>query len=87
MKSNVEATSRRGRDLWEGTRRNTSKMSAAAPPVGRLIQKHHLQETWFASTPPTSGPTTLAIPQVAPIKPAYFPRSSRDAERWSGVIN
>lgn len=86
MKSNVEATSRRERGLWEGTRRNKSKISAAAPPVGRFIQKHHLQETWSVSTPPTSGPTTLAIPQVAPIKPPYFPLSSRDAKRWSEVI-
>lgn len=78
--------SRRGRGLWGLTRRNNNRMRAATPPVGRLIQKHHLQEAWSASAPPTSGPTTLAMPQVAPMRPPYFPRSSSEAGTWSGMV-
>ena len=78
------ATNVRKGTRWRGlTLRNKNRMRDEMPPVGRLIQKHQRQVTWSVKTPPTKGPTTLAIPHVAPIKPAYFPRSSSVAEELS----
>lgn len=37
---------------------------------------HHRQETWLVKAPPINGPTTLAKPYAAPIKPLYFGRSA-----------
>jgi len=64
--------------LWGLRLRKKNKMIPATPPVGKLIQKHHLQDTWSVNTPPRRGPTTLAIPHVAPIKPPYLPRSRKE---------
>ena len=61
--------------------RKKKRIIAAAPPVGRFIQKHHLHERCWARIPPTSGPRTLATPHVALISPPYFPRSSRVAKK------
>ena len=38
------------------------------------LRTYHLQETWSVNAPPIKGPTTLAMPQVAPNKPPYLPR-------------
>jgi hypothetical protein len=38
------------------------------------MKKHQRHETWSVNAPPSNGPTTDAMPQVAPIRPAYFPR-------------
>lgn len=37
-------------------------------------------------TPPKRGPTTLAIPHVAPMSPPYFPRLVKHQCRSSGQV-
>lgn len=43
------------------------------------MKNTHLQDAWSARAPPIRGPIALAIPQVAPISPAYVPRFSNVA--------
>ena len=52
-KSDSRAASITDRRLVGLRWREKNKMIAAAPPVGRFIQKHQRHETWSASTPPT----------------------------------
>ena len=35
-------------------------------PIGTLTKKIHSQPRWSTSTPPASGPTSVATPAVAP---------------------
>ncbi len=52
-----------------GALKKTKMIAAPKPPIGRLIQKHHLQVKLSVKTPPRRGPMTDATPNVAPITP------------------
>lgn len=47
-----------------GFLKKKNTLASAAPPNGRLIQKHHRHDTLSVSTPPKIGPTTDAIPNM-----------------------
>jgi len=49
-------------------------IAIVTPPMGRFIQKHHLQVNLSVKTPPKSGPTTDAIPYIEPIILVYIGR-------------
>jgi hypothetical protein len=51
-----------------------------------LIQKHHLQVTLSANTPPINGPRIEQIPNVAPIIPAMIGRFGNGATRTTMVV-
>ena len=50
--------------------------TASKAVVGEEATYHHRQETWLVKAPPINGPTTLANPYAAPIRPLYFGRSA-----------
>ena len=58
-----------------GTRRHAS--TKATTPTGTLTKKIHSQPRPSTSTPPSSGPTSVATPAVAPHRLIALPR-------WSG---
>ena len=43
--------------------------------VNMHLQKHHLQETFWVNSPPTTGPSELANAHTPPMIPKYAPRS------------
>ena len=49
-------------------------MTIAAMASGTLIQKHQRQENASVIRPPNSGPTTVLMPNAAPMMPMNVPR-------------
>ena len=49
-------------------------MMKAATESGTLIQKHQRQENASVIRPPNSGPTTVLMPNAAPMMPMNLPR-------------
>jgi hypothetical protein len=52
-----------------GTRNIRKMIAAETPSIGKLTQKHHLQETYSVNKPPTNGPAREVMPYVAPRSP------------------
>ena len=49
--------------------------------IGEDLWEDEQRMEWVGNvplTPPNNGPATLAMPHVAPMKPAYLPRLSRE---------
>jgi len=46
-----------------------TRIAVATRPTGRLTQKTQRQETWVTRKPPTSGPSTLEVPQTVENRP------------------
>ena len=63
--------------LWVGSD-GTSRSASTRPttPTGTLTKKIHCQPRWSTSTPPASGPTSVATPAVAPHTLIATPRRS-----------
>lgn len=57
-------------------------VNACTSHVGGLefleLTKHHLQDVFSVSTPPSKGPTAVASATTTPVMPWYLPRSCRD---------
>src|ERR1700692_2873605 len=58
----------------------------ATMPIGTLTKKIHCQSSWSMSTPPTSGPASVATPTAAPRTLVATPRRS-GGERRGGSEN
>ena len=75
VSSAAPLTSTTGRRLGGGTRRTLARRANATIPSGRLTRKIHRQLALSTMTPPTSGPSTAAIPHIDENRPKYLPRS------------
>lgn len=61
--------------MCPGTLKNSKHIITIGPPRGRLIQKHHHQETSLVKTPPRTGPRmvdTIKTPIQLPINTGRF---------------
>lgn len=65
-------------------KKNTTASETA--PNGRLIQKHHRQESRSVNAPPRIGPTTLAIPNIEDSAAMYMARFRSGTEKPIMVI-
>ena len=67
----------RGRAALGRTLGSVRQMTAnTTAPTGRLTKKTHCQPTVSVITPPIAGPMSELIPNTAPTRPWYLPRSA-----------
>jgi hypothetical protein len=72
--------------LRGGGLKNTATAAIATAPNGRLIQKHHLHEALSVRAPPSSGPTTLEIPNIEDNAAMYSGRFMSGTEKPTIVM-
>jgi hypothetical protein len=58
--------------IESGVWKKNNTTAREAPATGRLIQKHHLHDSFSVRTPPSSGPATLAILKSMPTRAKYI---------------
>jgi hypothetical protein len=68
------------------SRRNTPSSTIATIPMGMLMRKIQRQDMYWASAPPSTGPTIAAMPHTLDRQPWIAARSRTEYKSPASVV-